>query len=65
MEVYNTRPFSITIEVLLITILLFFLDHLSVRLFQGNQRFQATEFEDRPVPEKLHIASIAEKGPAI
>ena len=65
MEVYNTRPFSITIEVLLITILLFFLDHLSVRLFQDNQRFQAIEFEDRPVPEKLHIASIAEKGPAI
>ena len=65
MEVYNTRPFSITIEVLLITILLFFLGHLSVRLFQGNQRFQAIEFEDRPVPEKLHIASIAEKGPAI
>lgn len=65
MEVYNTRPFSITIEVLLITILLFFLDHLSVRLFQGNQRFQAIEFEDRPVQEKLHIASIAEKGPAI
>ena len=65
MEVYNTRPFSITIEVLLITILLFFLDHLSVRLFQGNQRFQAIEFEDRPVPEKLHIASIAEKSPAI
>ena len=65
MEVYNTQPFSITIEVLLITILFFFLDHLSVRLFQGNQRFQAIEFEDRPVPEKLHIASIAEKGPAI
>ena len=65
MEVYNTRPFSITIEVLLITILLFFLGHLSVRLFQGNQRFQAIEFEDRPVPERLHIASIAEKGPAI
>ena len=65
MEVYNTRPFSITIEVLLITILLFFLGHLSGRLFQGNQRFQAIEFEDRPVPEKLHIASIAEKGPAI
>ena len=65
MEVYNTRPFSITIEVLLITILPFFLGHLSVRLFQGNQRFQAIEFEDRPVPEKLHIASIAEKGPAI
>ena len=65
MEVYNTRPFSITIKGLLITILLFFLGHLSVRLFQGNQRFQAIEFEDRPVPEKLHIASIAEKGPAI
>ena len=65
MEVYNTRPFSITIEVLLITILPFFLGHLSVRLFQGNQRFQTIEFEDRPVPEKLHIASIAEKGPAI
>ena len=36
------------IEVLLIKILLF-LDHL----FQSNQHFQAIEFVDQPIPEKL------------
>ena len=36
------------IEVLLIKILLFF-DHL----FQSNQHFQAIEFVDQPIPEKL------------
>ena len=36
------------IEVLLVKILLF-LDHL----FQSNQHFQAIEFVDQPIPEKL------------
>ena len=29
----------------------------SSRLFQSNQRFQAIEFVDRPVPEKLDMAA--------
>ena len=41
-------PSAPLIEVLLIKILLF-LDHL----FQSNQHFQATEFVDQPIPEKL------------
>ena len=43
-------------EVLLIKILFlffFFSDNQSGYLFQSNQRFQAIEFVDRPVPEKL------------
>ena len=54
MKVYNTRPVSLTIELLHIKIVLFF-DHWSNHLFQSNQRFQAKEFVDRPVPEKLDI----------
>ena len=41
----SARPL---IEVLLIKFLLF-LDHL----FQSNQHFQAIEFVDQPIPEKL------------
>ena len=41
-------PSPSLIEVLLIKILLF-LDHL----FQSNQHFQAIEFVDQPIPEKL------------
>ena len=69
MKVYNNRSVSLTIDVLLITILLplllllrfFFLDHWSVHLFQRNQRFQAIEFVDWPVREKLLIALIFPK----
>ena len=38
-------------------ILLFF-KHWSIYLFQSNQRFQAIEFVDRPVPIKLYIFRI-------
>ena len=56
-----TRPICIqwkfttlTIEVLLIKILLFFsTTEKSGHLFQSNQHVQAIEFVDRPVPEKL------------
>ena len=41
---------------LLIKIL--FLDHSSIHLFQSNQRFQAIEFVDQPIPEKLNIFRI-------
>ena len=53
MKVYNARPVSLTltIEVLLIKILLYF-EHWS------NQRFQAIEFVDLPVPEKLDMFRI-------
>ena len=44
-----------SLEVLLITIVLFF-DHWSNQLFQSIQRFQAIEFLDRTVPEKLDMA---------
>ena len=54
MKVYNTQPVTLTIEVLLIKIV-FFPDHFSNHLFQSNQRFQAIEFVDRPVPEKLDV----------
>ena len=46
--------FPVSLEVLLIKIIVFF-DHWSNHLFQSNQRFQAIEFEDRPVPEKLDM----------
>ena len=55
-----TRPFAYneslqhpTIAVLLIKILIFFRPLSSVHLFQSNQRFQAIEFVDRHVSEKL------------
>ena len=51
MKVYNTRPVSLTVEV-------YFLDHRSIHLFQSNQRFQAIEFADRRVPEKLYSLCI-------
>ena len=54
MKAYNTQPVTLTIEVLLIKIVLFS-DHFSNHLFQSNQRFQAIEFVDRPVPEKLDV----------
>ena len=55
-KVYNTRPVSLTTEVLLIEIVLFF-DHWRIcnHLFQSIQRFQAIEFVDRPVPKKLDM----------
>ena len=47
---------SINLEVLLIKIILFFIfDHWSNDLFKSNQRFQAIEFVDRHVPEKLDM----------
>ena len=33
----------------------FFFDHWRDHLFQSNQRFQAREFVDRPVPDKLDM----------
>ena len=47
--------FPVNLEVWLINIV-FFLDHWSNHLFQStsNQRFQAIEFVDRHVPEKLY-----------
>ena len=55
MKVYNSRPVSLTIEVLLIKIPLFL---TIIHLFQSNQRFQAIRFVDRLVPEKLDIFGI-------
>ena len=43
----------LTIAVLLIKIFFFFLPLSSVHLFQSNRRFQAIEFVDRHVSEKL------------
>ena len=55
-----TRPFAYseslqhpTIAVLLIKILIFFRPLSSVHLFQSNQRFEATEFVDWYVSDKL------------
>ena len=56
-KVYNTRPVCLTMEVLLFKILLFF-DHWSNHLFQSNQRFQAIEIVNRPVPEKLVVFTL-------
>ena len=53
-KVYNTRPVSLTIEVLLVNFVLF-IDHWSNHLFQSSQPFQAIEFFDWRVPEKLDI----------
>ena len=33
-------------------------NHSSIHLFQSNQRFQAIEFVDQPIPEKLNIFRI-------
>ena len=51
--------FPVNLEVLLITIILFFFDHWSDHLFQSNQRFQAIEFVDRPVPDKLDMGFLS------
>ena len=48
-KVYNTGPVSL----LLTKISSVFFDQRSGHLFQSSQRFQAIEFVDRPVPEKL------------
>ena len=56
MKVYNIRrvgPHQ-SIEGLLIKILLFF----PTEVFTCNQRFQAIEFVDRSVPEKLDIFAV-------
>ena len=47
--------FPVNLEVLLIKIILLFFDHWSDQLFQNNQHFQAIEFLDQPVPEKLDM----------
>ena len=54
MKVYYTLPVSLTIDVLLIKIVLFF-DHWSNNLFQINQRFQVIEFVERAIQEKLDM----------
>ena len=50
---YNESLQHPTIAVLLIKILIFFRPLSSVHLLQSNQRFQAIEFVDRHVSEKL------------
>ena len=54
MKVYNTRPVSLTMEVLLIKTVLFFgpLKYLNL-VFQSNQHFETKEFVDWPVSEEL------------
>ena len=47
--------FPVNFEVLLIKIILFFFEHWSDHLFQNNQHFQAIEFLDQHVPEKLDM----------
>ena len=49
-----TPDFPVNLEVLLIKIVLFF-DHWRSQLLQSNQRFQAIEFVNRPVSEKLDM----------
>ena len=46
--------FPVNVEVLLIKIVLVF-DHRSNQLLQSNRLFQAIEFVDPPVPEKLDM----------
>ena len=45
----------VNLEVLLIKIIIIFFDYWSDQLFQNNQHFQAIEFLDQPVPEKLDM----------
>ena len=52
---YDESPKHPTIADLLIKILIFFRPLSSVHLFQSNQRFQAIEFVDQHVSEKLLI----------
>ena len=51
--------FPVNLEVLLIKIILFFFDHWSDQLFQNNQHFQAIEFLDQLVPEKLDMGFLS------
>ena len=51
--------FPVNLEVLLIKIILFFSDHWSDQLFQNNQHFQAIEFLDQLVPEKLDMGFLS------
>ena len=58
MKVYNTRPVSLTMGKVSLKFAhkdSSFFDHWSIHLFQSNQRFQAIEFVDRPVPKKHGI----------
>ena len=50
---YNKSLQHPTITVLLIKILIFFLPLSSVHLFQSNQCFEAIEFVDQHIFEKL------------
>ena len=50
---YNKRFQHPNITVLLIKILIFFLPLISVHLFQSNQYFEAIEFMDQHISEKL------------
>ena len=47
-------PVNLVVLLIKIAIVLFF-DHWSNKLFQSNHRFQAIEFVDRPVSEKLDM----------
>ena len=51
---FSDPDFPVNLKVLLIKIVLFF-DHRSNQLFQSNRLFQAIEFVDPPVPEKLDM----------
>ena len=46
--------FPVNPEVLLMKIVPFF-DHWSNQLFESNQRFERTEFVERPIPKPLDI----------
>ena len=50
---YNESLQHPTIAVLLIKILIFFLPLSGVHLFQSNQRFEAIEFVDQHISQKL------------
>ena len=53
-QVLFNRSLIPDFDLLLIKIILFFFSTTD-QLFQNNQRFQAIEFLDQPVPEKLDI----------
>ena len=54
-KVYNTRPVNFTIEVVLIKIFFFSTTEVITSNDWNFQRFQAIEFMNRPVPEKLDM----------
>ena len=58
MKIYNNRPVNITIEIFSLRFFFFF-DHWNIHYFQSNQRFQATEFVDRPQQQKLDTFRIS------